>query len=410
MRLEELFKDNWSEQSEKDINNVPVFTDETKERIYARIQRKQVFQDNECKSEYNDSVSGVEQYSKPVLRRVLEITASVAVFAIITVGLLSNKGKSFIKGGNNGLTDKIVSTAFNNTTTLVTDNISGGITTQTTTYTNAFTSSTTTINGTTVPASTGQVENKTNAITIIQETPVSTSSTQTRPDNTNTTKVTSDSTSKTTRRKTTTTTSTTTTTTSTATKPVTKDVTIIFSDVKEGEGYDVGAIQYVYDNGIMIGKSGDIFDPKSILTREQFVQTLYNSENKPKVNSNKNSFSDVEAGQWYVDAVIWAKDNDIVSGYDNGEFGVGDPITREQTIQMFYKYAQLIQYKSEKDGIKSGASDGCEMSDWAKEAMDWAVSYKIITTSSSAFKDPKGIVTRAECAQMIKNFLIDRNQ
>ena len=56
MKFEKLFKDIWSERSEKNVYNVPAFSDEMRERIYSRIQRKQVNQENDCTSNVKGSV------------------------------------------------------------------------------------------------------------------------------------------------------------------------------------------------------------------------------------------------------------------------------------------------------------------------------------------------------------------
>ena len=76
VRIEELFKDDFSDKSEKSADNIPAFSDEMKERIYSRIQRKQAFQQCECS--YNESISSVETNRKTVLGKCFDIAASVA--------------------------------------------------------------------------------------------------------------------------------------------------------------------------------------------------------------------------------------------------------------------------------------------------------------------------------------------
>ncbi|MBQ5841185.1 MAG: S-layer homology domain-containing protein, partial [Clostridia bacterium] len=114
---------------------------------------------------------------------------------------------------------------------------------------------------------------------------------------------------------------------------------ITFADIDESSWQYPFAV-YAVKNGLMAGKgtdgSGNIkFDPNSPITREEFVQVLYNAEGKPSV-SIANPFPDVADGGWYKNAVLWAKQNDIASGKGNGNFGVGENISRQDLAMMLY--------------------------------------------------------------------------
>ena len=197
----------------------------------------------------------------------------------------------------------------------------------------------------------------------------------------------------------------------------TRPVTERFTDVKAGAWY-VKAVQYVYERKIMTGK-GEKFDPNSSITRAEFAQTLYSHMGKPEIDitNAKSLFPDLVEGQWYIAAVLWAKENGIVSGYGNGNFGPNDPITREQLALMLYKYMKLRHYGcSYIINASDGFMDSDKISSWAKEAMDWAVADEIMAgkgTSGSPISermlDPKGQATRAECAAMIKKLLEKRS-
>ena len=155
----------------------------------------------------------------------------------------------------------------------------------------------------------------------------------------------------------------------------------VFSDVKKGQWY-VSAIQYVYDYDIMAGKSATEFGTSQPLKREQFVQVLYNHMGKPEVTS-ANSFEDVKKGAYYYDAVLWAKENKIADGkIKNGKsiFGVGQNISREELALMLYRYAKLRGYNVAREaGATEGYADSNKVSPWAKEAMEWAVTRGIMS-------------------------------
>ncbi len=185
-------------------------------------------------------------------------------------------------------------------------------------------------------------------------------------------------------------------------------VSEVFNDVKESEWW-FSSIQFVYDRKMMAG-TGAGFNPSGSITREQFVQVLYNIEEKPSVEGLENKYTDVK-NAWYKAAVLWAKKNDIANGKPDGSFGVGENITREALVMMLYKYAKIIDYKTtyEKGKIAQFA-DGSKVSSWATEAMEWAVSNGVVKGKGngedlSKYKlDPQGSATRAECAAIMKNF------
>ena len=151
----------------------------------------------------------------------------------------------------------------------------------------------------------------------------------------------------------------------------------------------------------MVGKTKDIFDPFGLLVREEFVQALYNHIGKPCV-SGTNPYPDVKEGAWYYNAVLWARQKDIANGYGNGNFGVGDPITREQFALMLYKYAKLRGYDlTAVSGKSSCYNDSSKISSWAKNAMDWAITQGLLTSCNNNI-NPQGNTTRAECAHSLK--------
>lgn len=185
-------------------------------------------------------------------------------------------------------------------------------------------------------------------------------------------------------------------------------VTQKFTDVKKGAWY-VNHVQYVFDQGIMSGKSEDTFDPNGNLTRAEFATVLYSLAGKPDVTYTS-QFTDVPDKQWFTKPVMWAYENGIVSGYGNGSFGTNDKITREQLAIMLYKYAQQKSYHLDiTDGVLDSFSDKASVSSWATKSVQWAVTQGVISGKGSAGSnyrlDPVGNATRAECAAMIKKLL-----
>lgn len=208
----------------------------------------------------------------------------------------------------------------------------------------------------------------------------------------------------------------------TATTPnglsATCDITVLCEDNPSNPFADIisdtwkyTAAWFVFYNGYMTGKGELIpgktkFSPDSPITRAEFVQVLYSIEGKPSV-TYKQKFKDVKAKDWFASSVTWAEQNKIVSGNPNGTFGVSSQATREQLATMFYQYAIYKGYDTtlKADGRKvKDFSDAKKVSSWALNAMDWAVSYGIISGTGAGKLNPKGNATRVECAAMIRSF------
>ncbi|MDO4552417.1 MAG: S-layer homology domain-containing protein, partial [Bacillota bacterium] len=165
------------------------------------------------------------------------------------------------------------------------------------------------------------------------------------------------------------------------------------------------AIVYAYDKGLMNGVGDGLFDPDGALSRAMLAAILYRLEGEPSVSA-ANLFSDMEEGQWYTDAILWAGENGIVDGYGGGLFGPGDIITREQFATILYRYAVykgLAAVTLEEN--LTGYADADEISDYAIQAMNWAVGQGFLTGRTESTLAPGGTVTRAEAATILMRFL-----
>ncbi|MEQ2456120.1 glycerophosphodiester phosphodiesterase family protein [Flavonifractor hominis] len=163
------------------------------------------------------------------------------------------------------------------------------------------------------------------------------------------------------------------------------------------------AANYVGRNGIMSGVGGGRFDPNGFSSRAMVAQVIYNMEGSP-ATAGVSGFTDVLAGQWYTDAVTWNVSAKIVSGYGNGLFGTNDNVTREQLVVLLYRYAQYKGYGTSASGSLAAFVDSASVSDWATQAMSWAVANGIINGKDGARLDPQGTATRAEMAKILMTF------
>ena len=176
-----------------------------------------------------------------------------------------------------------------------------------------------------------------------------------------------------------------------------------FTDVSEKDWF-YGDVMFVYENGLMLGASKTLFSPHGTATRGMMATILWRMEGSP-APKGKNSFTDVEAGKWYADAITWTAENSIFAGYGKDKFGPDDPITREQLAAIFYRYADYKGYDLTVKGNLDKFKDADKITDYAKTAMQWAVGSGLVKGKSGNLLDPQGTATRAEIAAMLHRFI-----
>ena len=176
-----------------------------------------------------------------------------------------------------------------------------------------------------------------------------------------------------------------------------------FTDVSEKDWFYNDAM-FVYKNGLMLGTSKTLFSPHGTVTRGMMATILWRMEGSlaPK---GENSFTDVEAGRWYADAITWTAENGIFAGYSKDKFGPDDPITREQLTAIFYRYADYKGYKLTVTGNLDKFEDADKITDYANTVMQWAVGNGLIKGKAETLLDPQGTATRAEIAAMLHRFV-----
>ena len=109
-----------------------------------------------------------------------------------------------------------------------------------------------------------------------------------------------------------------------------------FTDVSDSAWY-CKAVMWAVEKGITGGTSPTTFSPDAFCTRAQVATFLYAAEGKPAVKNPNNEFIDVPDGAWYLNPVLWAKENDITGGIGGGKFGPDQTCTRAQIATFLYK-------------------------------------------------------------------------
>ena len=176
-----------------------------------------------------------------------------------------------------------------------------------------------------------------------------------------------------------------------------------FTDVSEKDWF-YGDVMFAYENGLMIGTGNAQFRPHGTATRGMMATILWRMAGSPAPKGNS-SFTDVEAGTWYTDAITWTAENGIFLGYGNNKVGPNDSITREQLAAIFYRYADYKGYDLTVKGNLDKFKDADKITDYAKTAMQWAVGSGLVKGKSGNLLDPQGTATRAEIAAMLHRFI-----
>ena len=117
--------------------------------------------------------------------------------------------------------------------------------------------------------------------------------------------------------------------------PAPKSTSHNFTDVKAGSYYEQ-AVLWAVENGITVGTSSTTFSPDATCTRAQAVTFLYRAFGSPAV-SDSAAFSDVTADAYYADAVAWAEKKGITTGIGDGLFGSNNDCTRAQIVTFLWR-------------------------------------------------------------------------
>lgn len=178
-----------------------------------------------------------------------------------------------------------------------------------------------------------------------------------------------------------------------------------FSDLDAKAWYHEG-VDYALTNSLMNGVGGGKFEPDGQLTRAQLVTVLYRAAGEPDTGKQVNPFTDVADDTWYTKAVIWAANNGIVNGVAKNTFAPDASIPREQIATMLYRYAGAEAAKEDK---LSAFPDAAKVSDWAKEALNWAVASGLMNgvadANGTANLEPQATATRAQIATILMRWL-----
>ena len=176
-----------------------------------------------------------------------------------------------------------------------------------------------------------------------------------------------------------------------------------FADVPSGSWY-YDDIAYVYDAGLMTGLTATAFGPNLSTTRGMIVTILWRMENEPAAKHGC-PFADVRRGSYYEQAIAWASENGIVTGFDSSTFAPDRAITREQLAAILFRFAAYrgMDAVTLRENLSS-FQDQAAISAYAVSALNWAVGEGLMQGTGDKL-EPTGSATRAQVAAMLRRFM-----
>lgn len=174
-----------------------------------------------------------------------------------------------------------------------------------------------------------------------------------------------------------------------------------FTDVPKGAWYN-DAVRYVYENGLMVGLAPNNFGANVTTDRGQLVTMLWRMAGEPQA-TNGADFSDVPSNAYYANAVAWAAENGITSGFEDGTFRPQTGLSREQMAALFMKYAEATGVDTSVRADISSYTD-INPNSWSYDALSWAKAVGLLSGVSDTTMAPQATATRAQIAAVLQRY------
>lgn len=178
-----------------------------------------------------------------------------------------------------------------------------------------------------------------------------------------------------------------------------------FDDIEAGQWYHE-AVDYVAWNGIMTGTSPSTFEPDSTTTRAMTAMVLWRMAGEPEPQG-LDSFSDVDRDAWYAKAVAWASEAGVAHGYGEAGtfFGPEDKVTREQLATFLMRFASHKGLDTSSRADLSVFGDASDIGAFAQDALSWGVAQGLFKGIGETMTlAPQDDSTRAQMAALLMRF------
>ena len=181
-----------------------------------------------------------------------------------------------------------------------------------------------------------------------------------------------------------------------------------FTDVNNKTWF-AGAVEAVYQGGVMNGMTATTFEPDTAVSRAMVATILYRLADSPAVSDDMSCpFTDVQKGDWYYDAIVWAYNEGILKGVSETLAAPNADATREQVAVLFYRYEGNPEEEptgAELEAILSVYPDADQIAPWAKIGVAFCTHFDLMQGDDDGFR-PQDNMKRCELAKVIVNFVL----
>lgn len=182
-----------------------------------------------------------------------------------------------------------------------------------------------------------------------------------------------------------------------------------FTDVNNKTDWFAGAVEAVYQGGVMNGMTATTFEPATAVSRAMVAAILYRLADSPAVSDDMSCpFTDVQKGDWYYDEIVWAYNEGILKGVSETLAAPNAAATREQVAVLFYRYevnSEVEPTGAELEAILSVYPDADQIAPWAKTGVAFCTYFDLMQGDNDGFR-PQDNMKRCELAQVIVNFVL----
>lgn len=174
----------------------------------------------------------------------------------------------------------------------------------------------------------------------------------------------------------------------------------VFTDVASGQWF-FDAVMTAYEKELMNGVTANTFEPLTAMNRAMLVTMLYRLEGSPAVEGNvSETFTDCKDTAYYANAVLWAFQNEIVTGRGETTFEPLSNLTRQEMAVILYNY---MKYKGADEVTEPelSYSDADKVASWATAAVAYCTQTELMNGVTAETFDPAGSANRAMGATVL---------
>ncbi len=178
-----------------------------------------------------------------------------------------------------------------------------------------------------------------------------------------------------------------------------------FTDVKSGKWF-YDEVKYVWEAGVMTGKSDTKFEPNANMTRAELVTILFRlAKVEGEGFGAELGFNDTKKTAWYADYVGWAVKEGLVNGYEGNIFKPNAPILRQELAKLVVVFLDYLEVTVEGEALIESFADAAKHPKWAAEFIESLRLTGLVGGDTSGNFNPKATATRAEVATILTRLI-----